>query len=342
MKTREVPDVSLTVQHVLHAAEALRGVAVRTPILTSAALNEELGREVWVKAESQQLTGSFKLRGAYNALAALSPADRKRGVICASSGNHALALTVAARRFDVPAAVVVPEDLPAVKRRAILSHGARIVPYARLTGRRDALVHQLAHQHGLTIIPSANDERVIAGAGTVAWEMLQEVCGLATLLASVGGGGLAAGTALAASGHDPALRVFGVEPAAADDTHRSLRVGRRISIPPPFTVADGLGHSEPARIPFEINQRLLAGVLTVSEPAISEAMAYLFRHFGLVVEPSGAVAFAGLIQALDDLPDGPVGVIVSGGNVDWNTYKALLDIAMARMEASHHAAAVLH
>lgn len=172
--------------------------------------------------------------------------------------------------------------------------------------------------------------------------MLQEVDGLTTLLAPVGGGGLAAGTALAASGHDPSLRVFGVEPSAADDTHRSLRVGRLTSISPPFTVADGLRHTEPARIPFEINQRLLADVLTVPEQAISEAMAHLFRHFGLVVEPSGAVAFAGLIHALDHLPDGPVGVIVSGGNVDWNTYKTLLDIAMARMEAPHHAAAVLY
>ncbi|MGW0757149.1 threonine ammonia-lyase [Streptomyces sp. NPDC002814] len=332
----------MTVHQVMQAAEHLRGVAIRTPMLTSVALNDRLGRTVWVKAENFQLTGSFKMRGAYNALASLGDQDRSRGVIAASSGNHATALALAAHRFGVPAIVVVPEDLPAVKRQAIESFGARIVTYRRLTGRRDALVHQLAYRHGLTIVPSANDERVIAGAGTVGWEMLQEAPDLAALFVPIGGGGLAAGTALAASGHDPALQVVGVEPAAADDTLRSLRVGRPIPIPPPVTIADGLGHAEPARIPFEILQRLLTGVVTVPEEAITAAMAYLFRHFHIVAEPSGAVAFAGLLQARERLPDGPVGVVVSGGNVDWNTYRTHLDIALTRSEPPHHAAAVLH
>ncbi|MFC4507011.1 MULTISPECIES: threonine ammonia-lyase [Streptomyces] len=317
-------------------------MALRTPMLTSAALNEQLGRPVWVKAENQQLTGSFKFRGAYNALSTLGPQERGRGVIGASSGNHATALARAAQLFQVSALVVVPEDIPEVKRQAITKLGAQIVSYDRRSGRRDALVHQLAHENGLAIVPSANHEQVIAGAGTVGWEMLEEVPTLATLLVPVGGGGLAAGTAVAATGHDPSLKVFGVEPAAADDTYRSLNVGRVISIAPPVTIADGLGHSEPARIPFEINQRLLADVLTVPEEAIAAAMAYLFRHFRLVVEPSGAVAFAGLLQSLDHLPPGPIGVVVSGGNVDWNTYRTQLDHAMTRMEAPAHAAAVLH
>ncbi|GHC14640.1 serine/threonine dehydratase [Streptomyces albogriseolus] len=332
----------MTIHQLLQAVENLRGVAVRTPMLTSEAFNEQIGRQVWLKAENQQRTGSFKFRGAYNALALVSAPDRSRGVICASSGNHAAALALAARHFGVPAIVVVPKDLPAAKRQATEALGARIVTYDRLSGRRDALVHQIAHRHGLTIVPSANHPNVIAGAGTVGWEMLQEAPDLAALLVPVGGGGLAAGTALAASGHDPSLQVFGVEPALADDTHRSLRVGQLISIPPPATIADGLGHSEPARIPFEINQRLLADVVTVPEEAISEAMAHLYRHFRLVVEPSGAVAFAGLLQALKRLPDGPVGVVVSGGNVDWNTYRTQLDIAITRMESPPHAAAVLH
>jgi threonine dehydratase len=334
--------VTITIHHVLNAVETLRGVALRTPMLTSAALNEQLGRPVWVKAENQQLTGSFKLRGAYNALAALDAPDRGRGVIGASSGNHATALALAAQRFGVPALVVAPADIPDVKRRAVENLGARIVSYDRRSGRRDAVVHQLAHQHRLAIVPSANNEQVIAGAGTVGWEMLQEVPDLTTLLVPVGGGGLAAGTAIAATGHDPGLRVFGVEPAAADDTHRSLCAGALIAIPPPVTIADGLGHCEPARIPFEINQRLLTGVLTVAEEAISAAMAYLFRYFRLVVEPSGAVAFAGLLQALDRLPDGPVGVVVSGGNVDWSTYRTQIDLAMTRTEVPAHATAVLH
>lgn len=332
----------ISIHDVLNAADRLRNVALRTPMLMSAALNEQLGRPVWVKAENQQVTGSFKFRGAYNALATLDPQDRSRGVIGASSGNHATALARAAQHFEVPAVVVVPQDMPEVKRQAITDLGARIVSYDRRSGRRDALVHQLAHENGLAIVPSANHEQVIAGAGTVGWEMLEEVPTLTTLLVPVGGGGLAAGTAVAASGHDPSLKVVGVEPASADDTLRSLSVGRLISIPPPVTIADGLGHSEPARIPFEINQRLLADVVTIPEEAIAAAMAHLFRHFRLVVEPSGAVAFAGLLQFLDRLPSGPVGVVVSGGNVDWGIYRAQLDHAMTRMETPTHAAAVLH
>lgn len=332
----------MSIHQILGAVENLRGIAVRTPILTSAVLNEQLGRTVWVKAENQQLTGSFKLRGAYNALALLDAEVRRRGVVGASSGNHATALALAARRLEVPVTVVVPEDMPSVKRQAIEALGARIVPYGRFSGRRDALVHEIAGRGGMTIVPSANDERVIAGAGTVGWEMLQELPDLTTLLVPVGGGGLAAGTAVAASAHDPGLRVFGVEPAAADDTHRSLQAGRLISIAPPCTIADGLGHTEPASIPFRINQRLLAGVVTIPEEAISEAMAHLWRLFRLVAEPSGAVAFAGLLHTVDRLPDGPVGVVVSGGNVDWNTYKTQVDTAMTRMETPPHAAAVLH
>lgn len=332
----------LSIHHVLNAADTLREVASRTPMLTSGALNEQLGRRVWVKAENQQVTGSFKFRGAYNALAALAPQDRSRGVIGASSGNHATALARAAQLFEVPAVVVVPDDIPEVKRQAITNLGARVLSYDRRSGRRDAMVHQLAYENGLVIVPSANHERVIAGAGTVGWEMLEEIPTLTTLLVPVGGGGLAAGTAVAAAGHDPSVKVIGVEPASADDTLRSLSVGRLIPIPPPVTIADGLGHSEPARIPFEINRRLLADLVTVPEEAIAAAMAYLFRYFRLVVEPSGAVAFAGLLQSLDRLPSGPVGVVVSGGNVDWGIYRAQLDHAMTRMETPAHAAALLH
>ncbi|MEU9286451.1 pyridoxal-phosphate dependent enzyme [Streptomyces sp. NPDC048275] len=329
----------MTVHHVLRAVENLRGVAVRTPMISSAAVNERLGRAVWVKAENQQLTGSFKMRGAYSALAALNPGKRSRGVIGASSGNHALALAWAAHLFDVPAIVVVPEDVPDVKRETIDGLGARVVTYDRRTGRRDALVHQYAYRHDVTIVPSADDTWVIAGAGTVAWEMIQEVPDLAAILVPVGGGGLAAGTALAATGQTE-LKVFGVEPVAADDTHRSLQAGQRVSIPQPVTIADGLGHVEPAAIPFDINSRLLAGVVTVPEEAIAEAMAYLWRHYRLAAEPSGAVALAGLFHAFDRLPDGPVGVVLSGGNVDWNSYRHLLDTAMPRLET--HAPAVLH
>ncbi|MFF1605103.1 threonine/serine dehydratase [Streptomyces mirabilis] len=330
----------MSIDHVLHAVDNLRGVTVRTPMVISSAGDERLGRRVWVKAENQQLTGSFKVRGAYNALARLS--DRHQGVIGASSGNHGAALALAAYLHQVPAVVVIPDDAPVVKRQAIGALGARIVTYDRHRGRRDALVQELAHRHSLAVIPSANDARIIAGAGTVAWEMLQEVPDLAAMLVPVGGGGLAAGTALTATGHNPHLQVFGVEPAVADDTLRSLRAGRLTPIPPPATIADGLGHAEPARVPFQINQRLLADVITVPEDAIADAMALLWRDYHLVAEPSGAVAFAGLLQAVDRLPDGPVGVVLSGGNVDWTVYRTLVDIAMERMGDQSHAAPVLH
>lgn len=332
----------MTSANVLGAAELLRRQAVRTPMLTSAAFDALLGgRRVLVKAENQQRTGSFKFRGAYHALATMSSGQRSAGVIAASSGNHAQALALAAHLHHTPATVVIPSDAPNSKRAAIEALHARIITYDRHRDRRDALVHVSAHRMGLTLVPSSNDRAVIAGAGTVAWEMLQEAHDLAAILVPVGGGGLAAGTALAAAGHNPRLRVIGVEPATANDTHRSLRSGRRTPIPPPDTIADGLRHTEPAPLPFEINQHLLHDVVTVPEGAIADAMAYLWRYYRTAAEPSGAVALAGLIRAADRLPDGPVGVVVSGGNVDWPAYRTLLDIAMERTERNCDAAPVL-
>ncbi|WP_319368249.1 threonine/serine dehydratase [Streptomyces scabiei] len=322
---------------VLNAVQRLRGVTIRTPMLTSPAADADLGRQVWVKAENLQRTGSFKLRGAYNAVACLEQTQRGPGVIAASSGNHAQALALAAHLHQVPATVVIPADAPAAKKEAIDALGARSISYDRHRQRRDAIVHRIARRDGLAIVPSANDHAVIAGAGTVGWEMLQEVHDLAAILVPVGGGGLAAGVALAASGQR--VKVIGVEPDVADDTLRSLSAGHLCPIPPPKTVADGLGHTEPAALPFEINRRLLADVITVSEQAIGEAMAYLWRYYRSAAEPSGAVAFAGLLQAADRLPDGPVGVVLSGGNVDWPAYRSLLDIAWDRAEGESSAAA---
>jgi threonine dehydratase len=322
----------MSVQDVLNAAQRLEGVAVRTPLLSSPAMDDVLGRRVLVKAENHQRTGSFKLRGAYNALAQMKQQTRESGVIGASSGNHARALALAADIFKVPATVVMPYDAPAVKRDAVESLGARIITYDRLRERRDAIVGECAHRRGLAIIPSADSRHVIAGAGTAAWEMLQDVPDLVAIVVPVGGGGLAAGTALAASAHNPGLLVIGAEPVVADDTRRSLLVGHPVTISAPVTIADGLGHTEPARIPWEINQRLLHNVVAVSETDIADAMASLWRHYRSVAEPSAATAFAGLMACVDWLPDGPVGVILSGGNVDWTTYTTLLTPALDRTE----------
>ncbi|MQS35926.1 threonine ammonia-lyase [Streptomyces katsurahamanus] len=310
----------LTSHDILAAADRIHHLVARTPLLTSAAVDERFGREIVIKAENVQLTGSFKIRGAVNAVAALAPGSRGAGIVGASSGNHAQALALAARHFGAPATVVIPADAPDTKVQGIKALGAKIATYDRTTGRRDEIVHELSQQEGLSIVPSADSHPVIAGAGTAGWEMLRERPDLAAILVAVGGGGLAAGTALAASDRETKISVIGVEPAAADDTYRSLASGRRIRIPVPSTIADGLGHTQPGTLTFEINRRLLAGVVTVPEPVIADAMAWLWRHYRAAAEPSGAVAFAGLLHAADRLPPGPVGVILSGGNVDWTLY----------------------
>jgi len=317
---------------VLDASRRLGTVAVRTPLLSSPAVDALLGRTVLLKMENVQRTGSFKFRGAYHAVARIAPHVRPRGVIGASSGNHAQALALAAHLFRVPATVVMPADAPAVKRAAAESAGARVITYDRRTGRREAIVAALADEQGLMVVPSANSRDIIAGAGTAAWEMIHEAPDLVAVVVAVGGGGLAAGTALAARAHHRPPLVIGVEPTVADDTRRSLRAGRLVAITPPVTIADGLCHTEPAVIPWEINQRFLHEVVTVSEDAIAEAMAWLWRHFRTVAEPSGSTALAGLIACHSQLPPGPVGVILSGGNVDWTAYRALVTAALDRSE----------
>ncbi|MEU9405134.1 threonine/serine dehydratase [Streptomyces sp. NPDC048281] len=330
----------MTSASVLLAMELVRRAAIRTPMVSSAAFDSLVGRRVWIKDETKQLTGSFKFRGAYYALATATSDQRAAGFIAGSSGNHAQALALAALHHHTTATVVIPSDAPAAKRVALDALGAQIITYDRHRDHRDALVQQIAHHTGRTVISSSNHHAVIAGAGTVAWEMVQEVPDLVALFVPIGGGGLAAGSVLAALGHNPNLRVIGVEPATANDTHRSLRAGRLTPIPPPDTIADGLRHTEPARLPFEIIKPLIHDVVTVPEAAIASAMAHLWRHYSTAAEPSGAVAVAGLLQVADRLPPGPVGVVVSGGNVDWPAYRTLLDVAM-EIERNTDAAPVL-
>ncbi|ALO95167.1 Threonine dehydratase [Streptomyces hygroscopicus subsp. limoneus] len=321
----------MTSLDVLTAMDRVRKQVVRTPLLTSAAFDALVGRRVWVKDETKQRTGSFKFRGALYALSTLSKAERAAGVIAGSSGNHAQALALAARLHKAKATVVIPGDAPAAKREAVEALGARVIAYDRRRDRRDYLVHQIAAGSGQTIVPSSDHRAIIAGAGTVAFEMLQEAHDLAAVLVPVGGGGLLAGTALAAA-HRSGLRVIGVEPVTANDTQLSLRSGRRTPIPAPDTIADGLRHTEPARLPFEIIRHLVHDIVTVPEGLIAEAMAHLWRYYRTAAEPSGAVALAGLMQAAGRLPDGPIGVVVSGGNTDWPVYRQLLDIGMERTE----------
>lgn len=240
----------ITPDDVVEASRALRGIAVRTPHISVPALNEAAGATVIVKAENMQRTGSFKFRGAYHHAASLPADARQRGIIGASSGNHAQALALAGRLLDAPTMVVIPSDAPRAKVEGAVALGADVVLYDRRFGDRDALVADLAEQHGLTIIPSANSPLVMAGAGTAAMELIADHPEITTLVVPVGGGGLAAGTAVIAKDLRPEIRVVGVEPRSAADTLASLRAGRRVSLAEvPSTVADGLGHTTPPSCP---------------------------------------------------------------------------------------------
>lgn len=304
------------------ARQRLRGIAAFTPILSSPALDAITDRAVICKAEALQRTGSFKFRGAYNAVAALSQAERQRGVLGASSGNHAQALALAGRLLAAPVTVVVPHDAPVMKVNAAASLGAQVVRYDRHADDRDAITRALAAEHGYLIVPSADDRFVMAGAGTVALELLEQAPDLAVILVPVGGGGLAAGTAVAAKAVNPKIQVIGVEPSTGADTAASLRAGHRVTLPAmPDTIADGLRHTTPAPLPWEVNKVLLDEVVTVTDDHIARAMQWAFEHLKIVAEPSGATALAALTSI--GLPPGQTGVVISGGSVDRRTFQAI-------------------
>ncbi|MFI5987458.1 threonine/serine dehydratase [Streptomyces sp. NPDC051555] len=319
------------------AARALDGIAVRTPHLSVTALNDATAATVIVKAENFQRTGSFKLRGAYHHAASLPAEARARGIIGASSGNHAQALALVGRLLDAPATVVIPSDAPRAKVEGVVSLGAEIVTYDRSYGDRDALVADLAEERGLSVIPSANSAHVMAGAGTAALELLTEHPEITTLLVPVGGGGLAAGTAVIAKDLRPDIRVVGVEPHTAADTLASLRAGHRVSLEEvPRTVADGLGHTIPSELPWQVNSLLLDDVVTVTDDEITYAMGYAFAHLKCVVEPSGAVALAAVLANRPDVAGQTVGVVVSGGGVDLRVFHDLTSTFRTRNGTPAH------
>jgi threonine dehydratase len=296
------------------AAVTLEGVANRTPVVTSRTLDEKAGRRVFLKCESFQRGGAFKFRGAYNRISRLSREEARRGVVAFSSGNHAQGVALAARLLGVPATIVMPSDAPSVKLAATRVYGAEVMPYDRATQDREEIGRRLARDRGLTLVPPYDDPAIIAGQGTTALELVAEVPDLEALVVPVSGGGLIAGCATAARGLSPGIRVFGVEPADGNDTQLSLAAGKRVTIPPPATIADGLRVPTPGRLTFPIVQRLVEAVVTVSEAEIREALRFLLLRMKLAVEPSGAVGVAAVLAGR--IPGGRVGVVVSGGNID--------------------------
>jgi threonine dehydratase len=305
------------------AALRLDGVAHRTPVVTSRTLDALAHARVYMKAENLQRGGAFKFRGAYTKISSLDEEARARGVAAYSSGNHAQAVALAASLLGTTAVILMPEDAPAAKLEATRGYGAEIVTYDRWSEDREALGTALAEERGLTLVPPYDDPLVMAGQGTAALELLEDVPDLDVLVAPVSGGGLIAGCATAGKGIRPALRVYGVEPEAGDDTRRSLAEGRRVEIPVPRTIADGLQVTAPGKLTFEVNRRLLDGIETVSDEELVAAMAFLFDRCKLVVEPSGAAAVAALLAGKLDVGGLRVGAILSGGNVGLARFREL-------------------
>jgi threonine dehydratase len=316
---------SVTLSDVRAAAERLAGVAHRTPVLRSATLDARCGAQIFVKCENLQRMGAFKFRGAYNFLATLSPEQRQRGVVAYSSGNHAQGVALAARLLGIPATIVMPTDAPAVKLAATLEYGAEVVSYERAHSHREEIAQGLAAERGAVLVPPFDDERIVAGAGTAALELLEDANPLDAIVVPVGGGGLMSGTAIAAHGLDPAIAVYGVEPAAGDDFAQSLQLGRAISIPVPKTIADGLQTTAPGELTFAIARELVRAVVTVSDDELCKAMRFAFERMKVVIEPSAAAPLAALLeQRIPDVAGKRVGVIVTGGNIDAARYGELI------------------
>jgi len=306
------------------AADRIAGVAHRTPVLTSRTLDERVGAQVFLKAENFQRIGAFKFRGAFNAISRLTPEQLRYGVAAYSSGNHAQAVALAARIAGTTAVILMPADAPPTKLAATRGYGAEIVEYDRYTQDRAALAKELATQRGLTLIPPYDHYDVMAGQGTVALELIEEVGHLGALLVPVGGGGLMAGCATAATMMSPGIRMIGVEPAAGDDHARSLAAGERVEIDVPRTIADGQAISSPGELTFAVNQRLVDSFELVSDDEILVAMAFAFERLKIVLEPSGASALAALLAGrVRGLPE-RVGVVLSGGNVGLDRFVELL------------------
>jgi threo-3-hydroxy-L-aspartate ammonia-lyase len=308
--------VTLSLDDVRAAAERLEGVAHRTPVLTSRTLDERTGASAFLKAECFQRGGAFKFRGAFNMISSLGSEERARGVVAYSSGNHAQAVSLAARLLGASATILMPADTPPAKLDATGGYGAEIVTYDRYAEDREALGAALAGERGLVLVPPYEHPLIMAGQGTTALELLEDVPDLDVLLVPVGGGGLIAGCATAAKALRPQIRVVGVEPAAGDDTRRSLEAGERVRIPVPRTIADGQQADIPGELTFAVNRQVVDTIVTVSDPEIVDAMVFLFDRMKLVTEPSGASAAAALLAGhVPETGGARVGVVISGGNV---------------------------
>jgi len=321
--------LAIDADDVRSAADMIRGIAVRTPLLEYPALNERAGTRALVKFEGAQVTGSFKFRGAYNRLARIAEADRPAGVVACSSGNHSQGVAAAARMLGMPATIVMPADAPAIKIANTRALGAEVVLYDRATESREAIAVALADARGATLVPPFDDPHIMAGQGTVGLEIVEQAEALGVRLGRVlvccGGGGLIAGTATMIRDMSPATEIYSVEPADFDDTARSLASGVRETVAAGATsICDALLRPSPGELTFPINRALLTGGLSVSDAEVKATMRFAFETLKLVMEPGGAVALAALLYRTLPPVDGATAVVVSGANVDPALYAAIL------------------
>ncbi|KCV66453.1 serine/threonine dehydratase [Bordetella bronchiseptica 99-R-0433] len=307
------------------AAATLAGVAHRTPVLTSATADAIAGAQVFFKCENFQRMGAFKFRGGYNAIARLTPEQRRAGVVTFSSGNHAQAIALASRLQGVQATIIMPRDAPAAKRAATEGYGGRIVTYDRYSEDREAIARRLQAETGATLIPPYDHADVIAGQGTAAKELFDEVGELDYLFVCLGGGGLLSGSALAARALSPACRVYGVEPEAGNDGQQSLRKGEIVTIAAPKSIADGAVTTHLGLLTFAVIRQHVADILTVSDAELVQSMRFFAERMKMVVEPTGCLAATAALRKRVPAAAGKrVGVIISGGNVDLPAYARLL------------------
>jgi len=293
-------------------------------VLTSRTVNEEFGAEVFFKCENMQRMGAFKFRGGYNALARFSPEQRRAGVVAFSSGNHAQAIALSARLLEIPATIIMPEDAPAAKVAATRGYGATVVTYDRYTEDREQIGRALAERDGLTLIPPYDHADVIAGQGTAAKELFDEVGPLDAFFVCLGGGGLLSGSALATRALSPGCLLYGVEPEAGNDGQQSFRTGQIVHIDTPRTIADGAQTQHLGQLTFPIIQRDVDDILTVSDDELVACMRFFAERMKIVVEPTGCLGFAAARKMKDSLRGKRIGVLVSGGNIDLARFASLI------------------
>jgi threonine dehydratase len=320
--------VAVAIDDIYTAAGRIQALAKNTPVLHSRLFDEAAGGvECYFKCENLQRGGAFKIRGALNFMVALSPEERKRGVVTFSSGNHAQAVAIAAAHLNVAATIVMPTDTPKAKMDSTKAYGPKIILFERMKENREEIAQRIASETNAVILPSYDHPWIVAGQGTAALELLEEQPDLDAIFAPLGGGGLLAGSAIAAKAHNPNIRVFGVEPALASDWYQSLKAGERIAIPPPLTIADGLRTPIPGEVTFPIVRELAERVLLVTEEEIKAAVRFLLSRLKILAEPSGAVPAAALLHKKVPTNIRRAGIILSGGNVDFDVLSHICQAA---------------